>query len=200
MAYTPEITNASLPDDTVIAETAQAEFRVIKSKGKWTLYRRSSQIDIVNTIAVTDLIPAYTVAAGILLTSKRLRLRLEGIYLNNTGASRTFLISIKYDVQLVCHVTVTVPSDVDFGAWEMDVEFGTWDTNAAKQEAFGKIIFYTPPSSAGEFNSPAFSGGSSNTAMTVNSAIARNLTATVQMSIANVGLGIDVNYANISFY
>lgn len=201
MAYVPSITNSSLPDDTIIAETAQAEFRLIKSLGRWKLYRRSTILVYANTLALNDIFPAFSIGAGILLTNQRVNIRVEGIYINDTGATQNIEFKFYYGTTILSQTIAQPPTNADSGAWEYEVDFG--NNNAANlQSAKSKVTFYTPPSAQGQIGPIGIngSGGAYKFGITENSAGALNVSGTVQMGVANANLTISIGLVEIEFY
>jgi hypothetical protein len=60
-------------------------------------YRKTSEKDVVNTVAGTDLLNGdITIGAGVMGTDKTLRATLIGDYLNNTGAVRSLTVSVSF--------------------------------------------------------------------------------------------------------
>lgn len=64
--------------------------------GSLGLYRKATAKDVVSTVVETDLLNGeVTLAAGILGTTRSVRVSILGDYLNNTGISATLVVKIK---------------------------------------------------------------------------------------------------------
>jgi hypothetical protein len=101
------IVNADVDAAAAIAISKLAGYptdgtKVLKGDGTWAtesvplVYRKTSEKDVVNTVVETDLLNGeITVGAGVLGTTKTLRARLGGDFLNNTGSAQPPTITIK---------------------------------------------------------------------------------------------------------
>lgn len=199
--YVPNILDPDHPTDAQFAESATAEFRGIKGAADFNLYRNTTIVGVSNTAVTTNLMPDFVVAGGVLRTNKRIKLKMYGVYVNNTGSSQTYTFIISYGGTSIFTAIATLVTAAGFGAWELDVDLGNSGVTN-NQTVFSKVSFWTVPSSENFVNIllPGYPLATAVTVHTTDSTVAQNLTATITLGAASVDLGITVNTSDVSFY
>lgn len=135
MAYVPDPFNGTLPDDTVIAETAQAEFRALKNVFVGVLDRSEATVTINNSAVITS-IYAFNVPANSMGTNKKLRLTIEGTLGNGTGADQTIGIGVSFGATGIIGAGWTIAAGGTTNTFKFVIELANANATNA-QRTFG---------------------------------------------------------------
>lgn len=182
----------------------------IASAGFAAVYRKTTEKDVVNTAAETDLLNGeITIGAGSMSTNRLLRATLLGDYLNNSGASRTLTVKIKLGGTVIYEDTLTATTA---SATRRAVRLGFEIANlgaANSQFMAGAIglsnVVAATTGLGGLDNLGNDAGGDSsraniiatNGAVAIDTSTAKLLEVTVTHSVANASLSARLKYALI---
>ena len=96
------------------------------------------ELDVVNTLAETDFL-SYTVPANTLGTTHGLRVRITADYLNNSAATRTLTIKIKYGSTTLWEDT-TKALGTTASRYPLFIEFVLFPKNATNSQGVAGLI------------------------------------------------------------
>lgn len=139
-------------------------------------------VTVSNTVTQTN-IYSYVVPAGMVTADRRLRLKLHGVYLNNSGANRDVLFRVFLGASLALEILITgLPSSANPRAWALQVDI-TAQNSVTTQFAEGEFKMGAA-SASGVFAAPqtVFTGG--NDILAVNMANAQTLAVAISHSTA----------------
>lgn len=179
MAYTPSAFDITRPVDTDIAETAQLEFRTMKAFYMGTVAKFGSVAGSVGAGSVT--LVTTSIPAGILGTTKTIKLRASGFIINSTGGAANTSWAVLYAGITVSAGTFSSAGTGNY-AWLLEVEI-TADGLTNAQRIFAQAHIFTTDSSSGTAQDAIANRGARNTA-TIDSTIAQNLILNTQNSSA----------------
>jgi hypothetical protein len=183
MAYVPSAFDTTRPVDADIAETAQLEFRTIKSFYQCVVTRAYVPVTSVNTVVGVNLF-STTIPAGLLGTNKRLRLQATGGIVNTTGAAQTTNMAFSYAGANVGTAVIPIPGNGSF-AWKCEGELFNINGNANTQAGFFEVRTYGTPSTLGAGVAAISLIGSSIDTFGVPSGIAQTLALAVANGVAS---------------
>lgn len=162
------------------------------------LDRVGTDLDIVNTAAETTLY-TFTLPGNRLGTDKRMRLTLEGDYLNNSGLASQFTWRVKYGATTMIAILAgtAVPAGADRRAWKFVVELSNRDATNSQYAtvAGGMSLAATPTTGVGSLDTTAALHGVLAGTAAEDSTAAQALAVTVQHDAANANLSMRLRSA-----
>lgn len=151
MSYTANNFDTTNPTDAVFAETAQAEFRNMKTFFQGTL-GRSIGLVFSNTLAANTMM-SVIVPANSMGTVKKLRAEVRGLIANATGAGAAISFQAAFGSNgLISNFGVTLPGSGSF-AYKLSIEMAMSNSVIA-ETVFAELMVYAANSNSGQGTSP----------------------------------------------
>lgn len=114
MSYTPNNFDITNPTDAIVAETAQAEFRNIKSFFQGVMGRISGVFSLVSTLATT-VIFSVLIPGNSMGSNRAIRYTLTGIISNGTGSSQVIGIAVGFgSAVVISNANINIPNNGGF--------------------------------------------------------------------------------------
>ena len=196
-AYTNPIADGG--DATLLRPSNWNAAHTITNTGQ-TLYRRGTAVNIASSTAETDLL-SYSVPGGTLGTANGLRFTIWGVWLNSTGANRTYTLRVRYNsTVLIADASGNIASNAATRVMRITGEILA---NGATNSQIGWLnVGLSAPTAMttglGDYGvlDTRYSVGSSTTGgIAVDSTAARTLQVTIALSLSSVSLTFDSYYA-----
>lgn len=170
----------------------------------YPLTQITTEVDVVNTAAETNLI-SYSVAAGAMGTTRRLKVLIIGDYLNNSGAARTGILKIKFGGTTIVEQNSTPAINAHANRRPVRFDFDIANLAAAN------VNFLEGEFRLGSVGTAAVSGIgdvgvstdlliaslASNGTTAIDTASAQTVAVTWQHSAANASLSMRLKYAAV---
>ncbi len=192
--YTPNNFDNTNPTDAVVAETAQAEFRNIKSFFQGVLYRAAGSKNINNTIAPTTVLDA-DVPANSLGINHILKAEFTGYIYNSTGTNQSVVFIFTYGGTTLTTVTAVWP----VGNYAYRYTALITNNNVTNiQESYTELVYGGTDSS----NGVAILGGTlsaNGESCTIDSTQDQQLIVTATLNTASASFGVYVNIAYVEW-
>lgn len=196
MAYDPNIFDPLNPTDAVDAETAQAEFRAIKTAAKFNIARSTTQLIVNNTTAPTDIVN-LSVVGGLLSSNRIIKVNAKGTYRNITGSAVGISFDFKWGGNLIVNYTPIILSTADRGVFELDIELsGAGSTT--QQWFYSKVVHGGAPNNLDKF-APDVVGSIARVLIedmvSVDSSVTQTLAVTLTLPTATIFLNYHIDTA-----
>lgn len=161
------------------------------------IHRAADENDVKSTSSETTLY-SFTVPGGILGTTRAVRVRIIGDYLNDTGSNRNLSVSVKYGTTTLWGDSRTLGASANRRSFHLDVVMG--NRNSASVQRLGGTAAVGDAVAGSTAGLGQFANGNDNTVVLHGSA-AENSTGdltfavTVTHSASNASLSIRREYA-----
>lgn len=171
-----------------------------------TFYNKTSQKDVANTVAKTDLLNGeITIAANKLTANGLIKIIASGDYLNNSGATRTITLELKLGATVLwdSNASGNISATATRKAWSFTAYIQAMaSTSAQRGGGFFVMGRATPVATTGTggIEETLFGGPFLTAASTVDMTASRALTLSVTHSSAATTISMRLEHARVEVY